>query len=81
MFRGMFRGMRGVPPVARGQWPSPWWKPWLGSWLMVALLSACSPSVGSEAWCDAMEDKPKGDWSSNEAADYAQNCVFRKDDD
>ena len=48
---------------------------------MVVLLSACSPSVGSEAWCDAMEDKAKGDWSTNEATDYAQNCVFRKDDD
>jgi hypothetical protein len=49
--------------------------------LLGALVSACSPAVGTEAWCDAMEDKPKGDWSTNEATDYAQNCVFRKDDD
>ncbi|MEW7978461.1 MAG: DUF3012 domain-containing protein [Candidatus Sedimenticola endophacoides] len=24
-----------------------------------------------------MNDKPKGDWSANEAADYAKHCVFR----
>ena len=50
------------------------------AWL-ATLLSACNPSVGSESWCDAMEEKPKGDWSTNEATDYAQHCVFRKDDD
>jgi hypothetical protein len=22
-----------------------------------------------------MEEKPKGDWTANEAADYAKNCV------
>lgn len=44
-------------------------------------LVGCNPEVGSEAWCDAMEDKPKGDWSTNEAADYAKNCVFRNDND
>lgn len=44
-------------------------------------LGGCSPEVGSEAWCDAMEEKPKGDWSANEAADYAQHCVFRQDND
>ena len=73
----MFRGMKGVLPVALNRRSGLWLSPWV----MVALLSGCSPSVGSEAWCDAMEDKPKGDWSTNEAADYAQHCVFRKDDD
>lgn len=41
------------------------------------LVSACSPEVGSEAWCLDMEETPKGDWSMNEAGDYAKHCVFR----
>ena len=41
-------------------------------------LSACSPEVGSEAWCEAMDEKPKGDWSMNEAAEYAKSCVLRQ---
>ena len=42
-----------------------------------ALLAACAPEVGSEAWCAAMKEKPKGDWSANEAADYTKHCVFK----
>jgi hypothetical protein len=42
-----------------------------------ALLgSGCAPEVGSEAWCKQMNEKPKGDWSANEATDYAKHCVF-----
>lgn len=40
------------------------------------LLAACSPEVGTEAWCKGMESKPKADWSANEAADYTEHCVF-----
>jgi len=45
--------------------------------LGLALITACSPEVGSEKWCDAMKEKPKGDWSTNDAADFAQHCVFK----
>ena len=45
------------------------------------LLAACAPEVGSEEWCEDMEEKEKGDWSTNEAKEYAKNCVFRKRDD
>lgn len=41
------------------------------------LLAACSPEVGSQAWCDQLKDKPKGDWTANEAADYAKHCLFK----
>lgn len=41
------------------------------------LLSGCSPEVGSDAWCTKMKEKPKGDWSTNEVADYAKSCVFK----
>ncbi len=39
-------------------------------------LSACSPEVGSKEWCEDMKEKPKGDWSANEAADFAKHCVL-----
>ncbi|RRJ83653.1 DUF3012 domain-containing protein [Aestuariirhabdus litorea] len=42
----------------------------------VFFISACSPEVGSEAWCKELKEKPKGDWSANEAADYTKHCVF-----
>lgn len=42
----------------------------------VAFLSGCSPEVGSKAWCDDLKAKPKGEWSANEAADFAKHCVF-----
>ena len=28
-------------------------------------------------WCEKMDEKDKGDWTANEAADYAKNCVGR----
>ena len=47
------------------------------SLLMVAgVLGACSPEVGSKEWCEDMKEKPKGDWSANEATDFAKHCVF-----
>ncbi len=40
------------------------------------LVSGCSPEVGSKEWCEVMKEKPKGDWSANEAADFAKHCVL-----
>lgn len=45
--------------------------------LLMLLLTACAPEVGSDAWCEDMVDKPKGDWTANEAAEFAQNCIFK----
>ena len=39
-------------------------------------LSACSPEVGSKEWCEELKEKPKGDWTANEAADFAKHCIF-----
>ncbi|MDF0534193.1 DUF3012 domain-containing protein [Shewanella yunxiaonensis] len=47
------------------------------SLVLVGFLGACSPEVGSEAWCKQMKEKPSGDWSANEAKDYAKHCVFK----
>ncbi len=40
------------------------------------LLVACAPEVGSEKWCTSMKSKPKGDWTANEAADFAKHCIL-----
>jgi hypothetical protein len=42
-----------------------------------ALLNSCAPKVGSPEWCAKMEEKPKGDWSLNDARDYTKYCVFK----
>ncbi|WP_082130294.1 MULTISPECIES: DUF3012 domain-containing protein [Kiloniella] len=44
--------------------------------LFITGLSACSPEVGSTEWCDALKEKPKGDWSANEATDFAKHCIL-----
>ncbi len=42
----------------------------------VLTLNACAPEVGSDRWCEAMSDKPRGDWTANEALDYARHCII-----
>ena len=44
--------------------------------MFVLSFSACAPEVGSKDWCAQMKEKPKGDWSSNEAADFAKHCIL-----
>ena len=43
---------------------------------VVCLASGCAPEIGSEAWCQRLDDTPKGDWTANQAADYARHCLF-----
>lgn len=42
----------------------------------VVWCSACAPEVGSPRWCDAMREKPRGDWTANEALEFARSCVL-----
>lgn len=42
------------------------------------MVNACGPKVGSPEWCESMEQKPKGDWTANEAKEYAANCILRE---
>ena len=46
-----------------------------------SLFTACTPEVGSRAWCDALDKKDKGEWSVNEIGDYAKHCVFKSSKD
>lgn len=43
---------------------------------MVGLLSACAPEIGSKEWCSDLKEKPKGDWTVNEAKDFTKFCIF-----
>lgn len=42
--------------------------------LFTTTLIACTPEIGSNKWCANMKDKPKGDWTANEAVDYTKHC-------
>lgn len=46
--------------------------------LLLGLVAGCAP-VGSERWCENMKEKPKGDWTANEAADFTKHCIFDAD--
>jgi hypothetical protein len=53
---------------------------WKKVGLLVVLLTfigGCSPKVGSKEWCEAMNKKPKGEWSANEVQDFAKGCIFK----
>ena len=40
------------------------------------LLGACSPEVGSEEWCEDLNEKDKGEWTLDETTEYAKSCIF-----
>ncbi len=44
--------------------------------VLLGLLSACSPEVGSPEWCAQLKETPKGEWTTNQAADFAKHCLF-----
>lgn len=48
----------------------------LVSFLLV-FVCGCAPEIGSDAWCESMVDKDKGDWSTNEATEFARSCIFK----
>ena len=43
---------------------------------LYVLLAGCAPEVGSEKWCAAMKEKPKGEWTANEAGEFTKHCLF-----
>jgi len=44
---------------------------------LLTLLGACSPEVGSKAWCEDLKEKPKKEWTTQEMSDYAKHCLFK----
>ena len=50
---------------------------WAAMAAVAAWLAACAPEVGSAKWCEQMRDKPRGDWSANDALEFARSCVLQ----
>lgn len=44
---------------------------------LALMISSCAPEVGSDKWCANMKEKPKADWTANEAGDFAKHCIFK----
>ena len=49
--------------------------------LAVLAIVGCDPEPGSKAWCEQLGEKPKGDWSVNEATEYAKSCLLGDDEE
>lgn len=45
---------------------------------LASLIAGCEPEIGSKAWCEDMQEKPKGDWTLNEATQFAKHCVLEE---
>ena len=45
--------------------------------ILSSFIYGCAPEVGSEAWCNQLKEKPKGEWTANEAAEFTKNCLFK----
>jgi len=45
--------------------------------LLILALGGCAPEIGSDKWCAKLKAKPKGDWSLNEAGDFAKHCLLK----
>ena len=45
--------------------------------VLVMQLVGCGAEIGSDAWCADLKEKPKGEWSMNEAGDYAKHCLLK----
>jgi hypothetical protein len=52
----------------------------LVGFVAVFSVTACSAEPGSKAWCKNMDEKPAGEWTTNEATEYAKSCIFQDDD-
>ena len=54
--------------------------------LMVVVLTtaACSAEIGSKAWCEEMQEKPKEEWLAEEISPFFSSCIagqpIEKDD-
>lgn len=40
------------------------------------LFTGCQQEIGTQAWCDSMDQKSKGEWSAQNAVDYTKHCVL-----
>ena len=43
-------------------------------------LCACTPEIGCRACCEAMGETASGDWTANQAADFARRWLLQAPD-
>ncbi|MEE4216049.1 MAG: DUF3012 domain-containing protein [Xanthomonadales bacterium] len=46
--------------------------------LITFSITACD-RVGSDSWCEKLKEKPKSQWTMEEAGDYTKYCVLGVD--
>lgn len=46
--------------------------------IFIVSITGCAPEVGSDQWCLDMKEKPKGDWSVNEASEFTKSCILKR---
>ncbi len=49
----------------------------LASVMIMLSLGGCAPKIGSAKWCANLKAKPKGDWTLDEAENYAKDCIMK----
>ena len=42
------------------------------------MLAVCAPEVGIDGWYENMKEKPKADWSADEAANFVTHCILEQ---
>lgn len=40
-----------------------------------------APELVGEAWCDAMVDKPNGEWTDAETRSFAKACLYNSEEE
>ena len=48
----------------------------LGCLVLAGALTACEPEVGSEEWCEEIENRGVENITASEATDYARECIL-----
>lgn len=43
---------------------------------LTVFAAGCSPEVGSEGWCDDMKKQEKGNWTADDAGNFAKHCLM-----
>lgn len=46
----------------------------LALFLFGGIAVGCN-QVGSESWCEDLEDKPQGEWSIKDGENYVKHCL------
>ena len=51
-------------------------KKFLAAVSLVAFVAGCAPEVGSDEWCAELKAKDKGQWTADDAGNFAKHCIM-----